>query len=179
MYDKYRLTAVRELPIHDLQVWLIEELENLYRDFSQKIEMPQLKYEAKRLKEMVSSPQYNKWDCGNIHAALQTMIESGSYRKVSVFSIKTALASALKITQQENRIAANKGEFVNVDRIQAAKDAAYYAPYMKWWMKYNVDPKQVDAHMFNKAKKNGELQAFTDKWRDTRNPGFLTKELSK
>lgn len=178
-YDKCRLTKVCELPTDLINNWLTEELTNLYWDFAQKIELEQLKHEAKRLKETIKSPQYSGWDCGDVHAALQTMLSSGTnYRKLSFFTINSALSGALKQRQQDNRIDGNKSEPVEIDRILCQRDGAYHGSYIVWWMQHNIDPKQVDVHMYNLAVKGDSLNSLTDKYKNTRVPGFITKAYS-
>lgn len=172
LYDKYAFVEVRNILQNELKNLLADELESLYRDFSQSFDQTQVNHEIWRLlKELKEN--YKTWQFADVHTAFQYMLDKSvnSYRKVTVQSLFFCLKHTRDLKQRQ--ASKTGGEYVKNEstpeqRAEFAKAGAYYGPYIRWWMQYNVDPKQVSVHMYNEAKENNQLQTLTDMWRDSR-----------
>lgn len=177
--DLYRMSRVCDIPVEMLNSLLFEEIQNLYMDFGQSITETQVKYEANRLKEIVLSGKYRTWMAGDVHTALQSMVDgrAGDYRKVTIQSIQKALRHAYEIRCELNRTTNDLPDTTVSSRSQA--EANRWLPYIKWWLNFNVDPDQVSVDDYARAVENGSLSDLTDMWRNSRTPGPIFNGVNR
>lgn len=176
--NNHRFTKIFDLAIIDLESFISEELRTLYLDFGQKIDEVQALHEAKRLKELLTSYKYRNWVVGDVHTALSNIVNGtvGDYKRLNFRAICAALEKAFEIKAAEKRYK-NDIPRVDVDRNECRQSSAYWAPYIEWWLKYNVDPKSVTVDDYNQAKSSGQLDSLTTLWAGSRTPGPLSETL--
>lgn len=172
LIDKYQFEEIRFIDNDVLLDLVADELQCLYLDFSQKIDTTQIPHETKRVVRELQK-NFKTWHFGDVHTAFQLMLDRSiySYSKVTVRGLFNCLNTARELKRKrESRTGGEfqKVEYASEDRKKFAQAGAYWGPYLRWWLQYNVDPKQVDVAMYNEAKENNQLQALTNKWKNTR-----------
>jgi hypothetical protein len=169
---------VSELQSFELKTWLTEELTNYALGVGYKIQEDDdvFAYAVGQFAGLITKA-YKSWKCDEIHRVLQLAM-TGQYGKIigkpnymqlatimkTAANSRTYIASQTSITES-NQYKSDTESIISDD----AKNIGW--KFINWSRDNKVDP-EVSFESFKTAVKSGQLEEFTDMWKNTYEPSL-------